>query len=113
MSDVLQVSGGWGHTCAVLKTGRVYCWGANEFGQLGNGMVGGDSLRPVEVQGIDNAASISAGFGFTCALTRDRGVRCWGENAYGQLGDGTNATRSRPVTVSTGPGSELRNVSSV
>jgi alpha-tubulin suppressor-like RCC1 family protein len=93
---VLAVSAGAGHTCALTEAG-VECWGRNYFGQLGNGTKD-NSYRPVTVVGFSlTAAAIATGGNHTCGLTAGGGVRCWGSNAFGQLGDGTTVDRSTPV----------------
>ncbi|MEM1684389.1 MAG: hypothetical protein QXD60_01365, partial [Nanopusillaceae archaeon] len=90
--------GGEFHTCALLSNGSVACWGANGYGQLGDG-TNTDRNTPVLVQNINNAVAISAGQSHTCALLSSGLVVCWGRNNYGQLGDGTNTDRNTPVLV--------------
>jgi alpha-tubulin suppressor-like RCC1 family protein len=84
------VSAGGSHACALLAGGTVACWGGNVGGQLGNGTTTWDSPTPVQVIGITNAAAVSAGGGFTCAVLPDGTIRCWGYNNTGQLGDGVH-----------------------
>jgi len=62
-----NVSAGENHTCAVLSTGQVACWGYNGFGQLGDGSTT-DKWAPVTISGITNAKQISAGKAHTCAV---------------------------------------------
>jgi len=96
----IAASAGWGHTCALTFVGKVKCWGNNRFGQLGNGTYQ-ERYIPTKVSGLrKGVAAVSAGGGQTCALTVAGGVKCWGENQSGQLGDGTNENRNIPVDVS-------------
>ncbi len=90
--------GGASHTCALTDQGKVKCWGANGYGQLGNGVVSEHSA-PVEVPGLNDVSSLAVGGIHTCALTHAGSVKCWGGNTSGQLGDGTTQTRLTPVDV--------------
>lgn len=74
------VSVGDGHTCALLRGGRVECWGQGSNGNLGNGDTTTHSVTPVAVAGITDATAIAAGFGNTCALLKGGTVQCWGSN---------------------------------
>jgi alpha-tubulin suppressor-like RCC1 family protein len=98
------VTGGVGHTCALLVSGAVECWGLNLYGQLGSGSSDtGDSTTPVPVGGaLAGATQLSAGGFHVCALEAGSGqVLCWGENQYGQVGDGTTED-ARQATAVTG-----------
>lgn len=99
-SGVTHLTAGSAHTCVVTNAGAVKCWGDNSAGQLGDGTVS-RRLTPVYVSGLSSGVSkVAAGYGHTCAITSSGGVKCWGWNGYGQLGDGTTTTRITPVDVS-------------
>jgi alpha-tubulin suppressor-like RCC1 family protein len=91
---------GWIHTCALTGVGGVMCWGFNAHNELGDG-TRVDRWRPVGVSGLGGGVrAITAGARHGCALTAGGGLKCWGYNYYGQLGDGTNVNRSAAVDVS-------------
>lgn len=92
------ISAGGAHSCAVRGDGTVWCWGANEFGQLGNGTAT-STAEPVQVTGVMNAVAVGAGGLFSCALDDMGQVFCWGNNSAGQLGDGTNSDSRTAVSV--------------
>ena len=99
-SGVTQISAGGSHTCALTSNGGVLCWGENSDGQLGNNGTIANSLVPVAVSGLSSGvAQISAGGSHACALTTGGEVLCWGDDAYGQLGDGSFTDSPVPVPV--------------
>lgn len=101
--NTIAITAGDGFACALQSqnNGNVMCWGDNSKGQLGNGTTT-DSLSPVQVTGLGSGvASVNAGFGSTTCATMDTGgLKCWGLNSNGQLGDGTTIQRLTPVDVS-------------
>lgn len=98
LSDIVHISLGLDHSCAVNSAGALYCWGWNRYGQVGMGTVGDDAyvVRPQLVADVANVAQVSAGDNHTCVLQRNGEVRCWGDNYSGQLGisDRRGATAS-------------------
>jgi alpha-tubulin suppressor-like RCC1 family protein len=83
------LAAGPAHTCGVTRDGEVYCWGLNLHGGLGTGTYGlnADALTPTRIASEDRFASVTAGWEFACALTRDRReVYCWGVNSSRQAG---------------------------
>ncbi|HEX3235807.1 MAG TPA: hypothetical protein VHR41_16540 [Gemmatimonadales bacterium] len=105
-----QVSAGGGHACGVTTDDRAYCWGLNEWGELGDGDTdpwNGEicntypcSSRPVAVAGVLRFNHVSAGDRHTCGITTDNKAYCWGRNFEGQLGTGAPSSSSVvPVAV--------------
>ncbi len=109
LPKVDDVSIGKMHCGAVTRDGDLYTWGENDFGQLGDGTTN-DSKVPKLVEGLppiaDFAASKCGGswvegyaHGFSAAITVDGELYTWGENYFGQLGDGSTTDRHRPGKV--------------
>jgi len=92
-------AGGW-NTCAVTTTGAVRCWGSNDVGQVGDGTTTW-RVTPVAVSGLGSGvAAVSTSGRHACAMTGTGALWCWGNNWWGQLGDGTTTSRPTPVAVS-------------
>ena len=97
----LLLSVGQTHTCEITAGGATYCWGYNQYGQLGVGSAGSSSWSSaVTVSGDLTFAVVSAGYSHSCGLTSGGAAYCWGSNGTGQLGEGTTVgARSSPVPV--------------
>ena len=89
-------------TCALHETGEISCWGSHYLGELGaHEDIGGihssvdHSSEPVKIQGITDAEAVSAGANHVCALHETGEVSCWGSNAFGELGTGSQIADAR------------------
>lgn len=98
-SGLNKPAAGGEHSCGI-KRGRLYCWGRNTWGQLGNGSRGGTVAKPQRVGNATNWRRVFAGGASTCGIRGDKRIlRCWGLNHRGQLGDGTRKYRLKPTRV--------------
>lgn len=96
---VIQIAASYFHTCALLSSGGLMCWGYNSNGQLGDNTTISHST-PVAVRGLTNLASaVAVGDRHSCALFKDGHISCWGANNTGQVGDGTIIDKTTPVAV--------------
>ena len=109
LTGVAEIAAGTRHTCARKLDGTVLCWGANDAGQLGDGTTTAyrPSPMPVLVAAggavLTGVAQVAAGGLFTCARMIDSTVMCWGNNDYGQVGNGASAPRLSPTPVPVAP----------
>jgi alpha-tubulin suppressor-like RCC1 family protein len=98
-----QVSTGMHHSCGITTDRVAYCWGNNPWGQFGDGTESlGNSRGPTPVAGGLRFKQISAGGLHTCAVATDDVAYCWGDNGFGELGDGTTMRRLTPTPVAGG-----------
>ena len=98
--DPVQTGLGRQHFCARTAASTVHCWGENQVGQLGNGSSGNATFYPTgEVIGITDAVNLSSGGDTSCVVLATGDVMCWGDNEFGQLGDGSTADSTVPVLV--------------
>ncbi|NBQ99299.1 MAG: hypothetical protein EBT97_02380 [Actinobacteria bacterium] len=100
LSGATQISMGFGFACALLSNTGVACWGYNNRYQTGNGALTMTQVWPSTVTGLTNVASISSGREHTCAVVVGGNLTCWGDNTYGQLGDGTDTSTKVESLVS-------------
>lgn len=88
------------HTCAIDIVGYVWCWGWDEFGQLGNGTSDlNQHPNPLKIKSLTNIVEISAGYSHTCAINTTGSIWCWGGNTNGQLGIGNTTDAYFPKLV--------------
>lgn len=100
LNNVVAIAAGDDFALALKADGSVWAWGADYTGQLGiAGNVTGVELMPVQVSNIRNAVAIAAGVSTGYALLQDGTVLAWGNNNFGQVGDGTQVTRKTPIQV--------------
>lgn len=92
------VSAGFEHTCAISSTDKLFCWGSNSQGQVGNGS-GANVTTPTVIQDDLNFQMVSAGYDHTCAITTDGKLYCWGSDQFGKLGNGSSGNSSTPVLI--------------
>jgi len=106
LTNVQQVGVGTEFSCALLTNGQVRCWGANDYGQVGVGSIDAfvrpvpqDVAAPSGNGNLTGVVQVDVGDSHTCVVRSNREVRCWGYGIYGQLGNGAEVTRGRPVLV--------------
>jgi len=97
ITDAVEITAGYDHTCARRSSGAVVCWGGNSRGELGSGRAGAGGATPVMVAGITDAVEIAAGWFHTCARRRSGPTVCWGSNRSGQVGVAERGIRPTPT----------------
>ena len=98
IDDVVALTAGATHTCAVRESDGVFCWGSNSHGRLGHGQDSGASYEKVRVAGIDDAVEVSAGARHTCAVHATGQISCWGSEWKGRP-DEDSVSPTLPVKV--------------
>jgi alpha-tubulin suppressor-like RCC1 family protein len=98
LSGVASVVSAGDRSCAIVADATARCWGANDFGQLGDGSLV-NRTTPVPVSGLTGAVAISLGRTHSCSLMVGGSVKCWGSNGAGELGNGSTADSAVPVSV--------------
>uniref|UniRef100_UPI004056BE71 RCC1 domain-containing protein n=1 Tax=Candidatus Electronema sp. TaxID=2698783 RepID=UPI004056BE71 len=100
-SDWRAAAAGESHSLAVKSDGTLWSWGDNQYGQLGDGTTV-QREKPVRVGGASsNWQTVTAGYSHSLAIRTDGTLWTWGDNQYGQLGDGTTERKNKPVQIST------------
>jgi len=103
-APVVDLSLGLSHACAVLQGGALQCWGGNDWLQIGLPASARWSTQPITIPGLANVAEVAAGNRHTCVRTASGQVLCFGDNGFGQLGDGTTNSSAAAVPVAGLPG---------
>lgn len=98
LTDVVQITAGSEHNCALRSGGEVWCWGSNGAGQVGDG-TRTHRFEPTHLPGLRDVVEVATAGNHTCTRQRDGAVLCWGANGYGQLGDGSTTSRAEPTEV--------------
>ena len=100
LTDATSIAAGGAVSCAVRRAGTAVCWGANAFGQVGDGTTGTIRRVPAMVAGLTDAQVVEVSGQHSCAIRAGGTVVCWGANDSGQLGDGTTVNSPVPLAVS-------------
>ncbi|MBL8683018.1 MAG: hypothetical protein JNK05_27880 [Myxococcales bacterium] len=111
--DAVQAGCGYGHTCALRRDGTVWCWGLNNYGQLGDG-TRTHRLTPSAVPGLSNVRTLAVSDP-SCAITMNGQALCWGNNSMRQTGLIDSAATLTPspirltsvIDIAIGPGSHV------
>ncbi len=100
VDGAVDVCAGLVHSCAITSAGQLYCWGANDWGNLGDGTTI-ERDTPVLIGGVPNVTAVSCGYAHTCAIANGGKVFCWGDDTFGEIGDEKADGGTRFVTTPT------------
>ena len=113
-TNVVAIAAGGYHSLALTGNGKVYSWGYNSYGQLGSGAKDFNAhSAPAAVPGLTGITAIAGGGYHSLALSASGAVFAWGQNAYGQLGDGTTTSRFSATAVLASGDAALTGVSAI
>jgi alpha-tubulin suppressor-like RCC1 family protein len=101
-TDWQAVAAGVSHTVALKTDGSLWAWGYNWSGQVGDGTTDNNRINPVQIGTETDWQAVAVGWYHTVALKTDGSLWAWGDNDYGELGDGTTESKSSPVRIGTG-----------
>lgn len=96
-----NISLGVSSGCGINAANKLYCWGSNSSGQIGNGNTIIQPL-PIHIDVANSYQQVAVGNGYACAIRFGGQLTCWGVNSSGQLGDGTTTPRNLPVVIDSG-----------
>lgn len=99
LADATATGMGWFHTCTVKSGGSVVCWGRNDLYELGDTSIGFVSRTPVVVPSLIGVMKLASGLYHNCAARTDGSVVCWGQNDFGELGNGSTSLKAGPAAV--------------
>jgi alpha-tubulin suppressor-like RCC1 family protein len=97
---VIAISGGQGHTCALTQNKNLYCWGGNQDGEVGDGSTVQRWVATPVTIGSGVVSAVTTGYSHSCLALSGGNVQCWGDDQYGQLGNGGGGSASSPTAVS-------------
>lgn len=106
-NSIVDIAAGAEHSCILMSSGSVWCWGRNDHGQVGDGRLA-SRFAPVQVAGISDAIAIATGTWQSCARRRNGAVVCWGKNDYCALGFETANDFAIPVLFGSVDGTSPR-----
>jgi alpha-tubulin suppressor-like RCC1 family protein len=97
-----MASAGSNFVCAVFRDDGISCWGDNTDGQIGDGTQDGPRLTPTPPVSLSDVQHVSTGRNHACVTMTTGSLRCWGDNIFGEIGDGTTTVRPTNVPVDVG-----------